>query len=55
MSHFYPKCYNINSSRIANENKGEEGIGNDIDDFKEQFRYVYASGVLKKYVQGNKN
>ena len=46
---FYPKCYNINSSRIAQEST-DEGIANEVDAFKDQFRLVAAQSILKRFL-----
>lgn len=48
---FYPKCYNINSSRIAQEST-DEGIANEVDAFKDQFRLVAAQSILKRFLAG---
>ena len=48
---FYPRCFNINSSRIAHESQ-DEGVANEVDNFRDQFRLVAAQSILKRFIMG---
>jgi len=43
---FFPKCYTITKS----QGDFSSPFQNDLEEFNEEFRFVYSSSILKKFI-----
>ena len=51
MDNFFPKCY------VLTKLQGDASFmhQNDIEEFNEEYRFIYSSSILKKYVKNSKD
>ena len=47
MDSIYPKCFCI--TKIQGDKTGT--LQNDIDEFNEEYRFIFSTSILKKYVK----
>ena len=46
MDSFFPKCFSL--SKLKGEQNGV--FSNDIEEFNEEYRFIYSASILRKYV-----
>ena len=50
MDSFFPKCFCL--SKLQGNERGM--VTNDIDEFDEEYRFIYSQSILKKYIKDAK-